>query len=170
MEEEENYAEHPHMPLLRAAYVDFRAGHPQAALDRIEPVLLADAVAQLPSLVSSLLWALAGDAYFKLGRYENGFIVYRKALELDPTCGCLALFAREVANHQRFEDAEFALKCLDVERVANRTAWKNHFWHVLWHSLDFDAIWFRLAILPRTRRRLRRLAIEHRNVKAFDPR
>ena len=113
---EENYAEHPHMPLLGAAYREFRSGDPQAALDWIEPVLLDDGSAQAPSTITGLLWALAGDCYFKLGKFERGFIVYRKALGLDPICGCLVPFAREVANHRRREDAAFALQCLDAER------------------------------------------------------
>ena len=33
---EENFAEHPHWPLLVAAYRQFRAGTPRAALDQLE--------------------------------------------------------------------------------------------------------------------------------------
>jgi hypothetical protein len=164
---EEDYSKHPHMVLLRTAYSDFRCGNPQDALDRIEPILLTDSTTQAPSIATGLLWGLAGDCYFKLSKYENGFIAYRKAMELDPTCGCLAVFAREVARHRRLEDAEFALQCLEVDREARRKAWREHFWHILRFSLNLDTLWFQLVIIPLTRRRLRRLATEFQSNEGF---
>ena len=41
---------HPHRPLLVAAYRQFRAGHPRAALDRLEPVIAGDELANRSSV------------------------------------------------------------------------------------------------------------------------
>ena len=159
---EENLAEHPHWSLLVAAYRQFRAGAPRAALDQLEPVLEHDELANRPSFMAGVLWGLTGDCYFRLDKPDEGFRAYRRAIELDGATGCLALFACEVARHRRAEDAEEALRCLRAARAADWRALTRHPFHFLWHSLGPDALYFRFVRVPLARWRLRRLAAQAR--------
>jgi hypothetical protein len=155
---EENFADHPHWPLLVAAYRQFRAGMPQAALDLLQPVLEHDESANRPSVVAGVLWGLAGDCFFRLDKPDEGFRAYRRAIELDGNCGCLALFACQVARHRRAEYAAEALRCLRASRAADWRALRQHPVHFLWHSLGPEALYFRFVRVPLARWRLRRLA------------
>jgi tetratricopeptide (TPR) repeat protein len=108
--------------------------------------------------MTGMIWGLTGDCYFKLKESENGFAAYRRAIEMDPKAGCLALFARQVAAYRRVEDAAFAIECLDMYRSANREALLKYPIHHIIHSLPPDMLYLRFAVLPCVRLRLRRLA------------
>jgi tetratricopeptide (TPR) repeat protein len=155
---DESVADHPHRPLLVAAYRRFRAGDPRAALDLLEPVIGSDELANRSSVMAGVLWGLAGDCYFRLGQPDSGFRAYLRAIALDGTTGCLALFACQVAWHRRAEYAEQALECLRAARTADGQALRRHPAHFLWHSCGMDAIYFRFVQVPLARWRLRRLA------------
>jgi cytochrome c-type biogenesis protein CcmH/NrfG len=116
---EDNLADHPHRPLLVAAYRQFRAGQPRAARDLLKPVLANDELANRPSVMAGVLWGLAGDCYFLLHEADKGFQAYKRAIELDGDTGCLALFACQVAHHRRAEDAEAVLRCLRAARAGD---------------------------------------------------
>jgi tetratricopeptide (TPR) repeat protein len=159
---EENLATHPHWPLLVAAYRQFRAGAPRAALDLLEPVLGHDELANRPSAMAGVLWGLAGDCYFRLDQPDEGFRAYRRAIELDGTTGCLALYACQVARHRRAENAEEALQCLRAARALDWQALRRYPVHFLWHSLGLEALYFRFVRVPLARWRLRNLAARAR--------
>lgn len=150
-------ADHPLMPALRLAYASFRAGNVRAAVEQLAPALATDAAKQ-PAVVAGALWGLAGDCAFKLGEIDRGFAAYRQAIALDPQAGCLTLFARQVAAHRRAEDAAFALQCLGMARASDWAALRRYPVHFLLHSIAPDALYFRFAVLPCVRWRLRRLA------------
>ncbi len=157
---EEQLSDHPHARLLRSAYAAFLAGDARSAVDELRPVLDKDPAAREPGQLTGLLWGLAGDGYFVLGEEENGFLAYRQSLQLDPAAGCLALFARQVADQGRWEDAAFALQCLDRARAEDWRAFRRHPIHFLRHNLSLSAVYFRLVRWPRIRRRLKQLAAE----------
>lgn len=168
--DEEAFRAHPHRPLLVKAYARFLEGIPRAALYLLEPVLVADETARSPAVVTSLLWGLAGDCYFKLDEAEAGFAAYRVSISLDPKAGCLVLYARQVARHCRSEEAEFALRCADTARRTDKEALRRYPVHFLRHALKPDALYFRLVVMPLTRRRLRLLAASRRPSGADEPR
>ena len=149
---------HPHRPLLVAAYRQFRAGHPRAALDRLEPVIAGDELANRSSVMAGVLWGLAGDCYFLLEQPDLGFRAYLRAIALDGATGCLALFACQVAWHRRAEYAERAMECLRAARASDAIAIRRHPIHFLWYSCGFEMLYFRFVRVPLARRRLRRLA------------
>ena len=157
---EEPSANHPHAILLRSAYAKFLAGDARTAVDELAAVLEHDPAAREPGRLTGMLWGLTGDCYFKLGEGEKGFAAYRQSLQLDPSAGCLALFARQVADEGRWEDAALALRCLDLARDEDWRAFRRHPIHFLSHNLSPSTIYFRLVRWPRIRRRLRQLAAE----------
>jgi tetratricopeptide (TPR) repeat protein len=160
------HAGDPNAPLLRTAYDLFRAGEFRAALALLEPVLGSEQAPVGHPYVAGILCGLAGDCYFKLGEPEKGFRAYRRAIDLDPGAGCLALFAYQVAKHRRGQDAEFALRCLAKSREADRQAFRRHPIHFLSFALRPSAILFQLVQLPIARWRLRRLAARWRDTES----
>jgi hypothetical protein len=159
---EESIADHPHRPVLVAAYRQFRLDNPGAALELLEPVIGHDELANRPSVTAGVLWGLAGDCYFRVGAPEKGFRAYRRSIELDGEAGCLALFACQVAWHRRADYAEEALGCLRAARAADGRALRRHTLRFLWHSLGVEALYFRFVRVPLVRWRLRRLAAQSR--------
>jgi tetratricopeptide (TPR) repeat protein len=149
-----DYTADPLWPTFIAAVKAFRGGDPERAVQIVER---CDGLADETGEVASHLWGLAGDAYFKLGRTDDGFRAYRRAIELFPAAGCLAFYAIQVANHRRAEDAAFALECLDADARGNRKALREHTLHYLLHSLKPDMLWFSLVWKPLARWRLKRL-------------
>jgi hypothetical protein len=154
----ESIAEHPHRPLLIAAYRQFLAGQPGAALALLEPVVERDELANRPSAMGGLLWGLAGDCYFRLVEPEKGFQAYRRAIACDGRAGCLTFFACQVAWHRRAEDVEEAFQCLRAARAADRWALRQFLVHFLWHSIGMERLYHRFVRIPLVRWRLWRLS------------
>lgn len=146
--------------LLRAASTDLRARRPLAVIERLDPILKSGFVEEGEHNFESIFWGLLGDAFFRLGKVNEGVHAYRRSIELDPSSGPVTLLVYEVARHKLVSEAAFALACLERQEkvIAASPRRFRLIAFLVAPFLEWNYGWFQFIQLPLARRRLKRMA------------
>lgn len=148
------------MSLFKAASTDLRKRRPLAVLEQLGPILEGGVVEEGELDINPLLWGLLGDAFFLLGKVNEGVHSYRRSIELDPLSSSVTLLAYQVAKHTLVCEAAFALTCLERQEKAIAASPRRFrlLAFIVAPFLEWNFWWFQFVQLPLARRRLKQMA------------
>lgn len=145
--------------MLRNAYSRFKAGEHDAALHILRPVTDGASGPEDALQFFALLWGVAADTYWEMGRTEDSLRAYRRCLEIDPVSGAVNVYAKHVVDNSLNADAEHALRCVLRARELDRKSWIGlPLAFILSLVLAPRSWWFMFIEVPRLPKRLARLA------------